>query len=124
MENGLVSAVGACGNLSVGSSQRTREGGSMHELPKAPAAPTKSTGFPETDWELVRSTGGDREAARQATARLCQLYWYPVYAFVRRFSPAKSADDAMELAQEFLTLRIQKNDITQAAPELGRFRSW
>jgi RNA polymerase sigma-70 factor (ECF subfamily) len=96
----------------------------MPEWPDTPAAPTKSTAFPETDWKLVRSTGGDLDTARRATARLCELYWYPVYAFIRRFSSAKSADDALELAQEFLTVRLQKNDMTQATPELGRFRSW
>jgi RNA polymerase sigma-70 factor (ECF subfamily) len=96
----------------------------MHGLPDTPAARGRATAFPETDWELVRSMGGDLDTARQATARLCELYWYPVYAFVRRFSPGKSSDDALELAQEFLTLRVQKNDMLQATPELGRFRAW
>jgi RNA polymerase sigma-70 factor (ECF subfamily) len=96
----------------------------VHELPARLPARTQSAAFPETDWELVRSTGGDLDTARQATARLCKLYWYPVYAFVRRFAPARSPDDALDLAQEFLTIRIQNRDMTQATPERGRFRSW
>ena len=38
--------------------------------------------FATTRWSLVAAAKGP--AARQALAELCQLYWYPVYAFVRR----------------------------------------
>lgn len=41
--------------------------------------------FATTQWTLVLAAGRRGSAeAEEALARLCSLYWYPVFAFVRR----------------------------------------
>lgn len=85
---------------------------------------TKSARFPATDWRLVHATRGADDEGRQARARLCELYWYPVYAFVRRCESTRSPDDALDLTQEFLTLRLEKADLADADPQKGRFSAW
>lgn len=79
--------------------------------------------FSTTRWSLVLAAGaGEGEAARTALAELCRLYWYPVYAFVRR--GGKAHDDALDLTQEFFARLIERGDVASADPERGRFRSW
>ena len=42
--------------------------------------------FETTHWSLVVAAGGDdSSAARTALATLCETYWYPLYAYVRRW---------------------------------------
>src|SRR5262249_12952035 len=55
-----------------------------------------------------------------ALSRLCQSYWFPIYAFVRKrgYSP----DEAEDLVQEFFADFLGKNYLAKAAPERGRFR--
>ena len=76
--------------------------------------------FATTRWSLVAAAKDP--AARQALAELCGLYWYPVYAFVRR--RGHSADDAGDLTQEFFARLIEKAGIAGADPAKGRFRSY
>ena len=78
------------------------------------AAPCNEVRFPPTHWSLVLSAGqpGSPEA-EAALASLCQRYWYPVYAFVRR--QGHKPDDAQVLA---------KNYFAAADPEKGRFSSF
>jgi RNA polymerase sigma factor (sigma-70 family) len=76
--------------------------------------------FATTRWSLVAAAKDP--AARQALAELCGLYWYPVYAFVRR--QGNSADDAGDLTQEFFARLIERAGIAAADPAKGRFRSY
>ena len=80
----------------------------MHNRPSAdPAQPPG--GFASTHWSVVLLAGGNRAAAevREALARLCSAYWYPLYAFIRR--QGHSADDAEELTQTFFALFLEKD---------------
>ena len=59
-----------------------------------------SAQFTTTHWSVVLAAqDGGSEQAAAALARLCECYWYPLYAFVRRrgFDP----HDAEDLTQEF-----------------------
>lgn len=76
--------------------------------------------FATTRWSLVAAAKDP--TAGQALAELCGLYWYPVYAFVRR--RGHSADDAGALTQEFFARLIEKAGIAGADPAKGRFRSY
>ena len=59
--------------------------------------------FDTTRWSLVLAAGGgDRAAAQAALASLCESYWYPLYAYVRR--RGRSPDDARDLTQAFFAL--------------------
>lgn len=60
--------------------------------------------------------------ARKALAELCELYWYPLYAFVRH--KGLPAEEAKDLTQGFFTRLLEKNDLEDAKPSKGRFRSW
>jgi RNA polymerase sigma factor (sigma-70 family) len=79
--------------------------------------------FQTTRWSLVVAAGGDNSsAARAALASLCELYWYPLYAYVRRhrYSP----DDAADLTQAFFTSLLERRDFEQLTRERGRFRAF
>ena len=56
--------------------------------------------FHTTRWTLVLASARDQsQTGRAALAALCQIYWYPLYAFARRrgYSPP----DAQDLTQGF-----------------------
>jgi DNA-directed RNA polymerase specialized sigma24 family protein len=58
----------------------------------------------------------------EALARLCALYWYPVFAFVRRQGHA--TEEAEDLTQGFFARLIEKGDLADADRTRGRFRSF
>jgi RNA polymerase sigma-70 factor (ECF subfamily) len=64
----------------------------------------------------------DSTTAREALAKLCQTYWRPLYAYVRRrgYQPA----DAEDLTQAFFALLLERNDVATVHPDRGRFRSY
>lgn len=78
--------------------------------------------FATTRWSLVLAAAGDDASGQEALGQLCSLYWYPVYAFVRR--QARSSEEALDLTQGFFTRLIEKGDLRQADRERGRFRSF
>jgi DNA-directed RNA polymerase specialized sigma24 family protein len=79
--------------------------------------------FATTQWSLVLAAGRHGSAgAEEALARLCSLYWYPVFAFVRRRGHPKDA--AEDLTQGFFTRLIEKGALGHADRNRGRFRSF
>ena len=79
--------------------------------------------FVTTRWTLVRAAAGaDPVLAADALARLCSLYWYPVFAFVRR--RGHSVEDAQDLTQAFFTRLIEKEELGAADRDRGRFRTF
>lgn len=79
--------------------------------------------FQTTRWSLVLAAGGTTSPRSEvALAELCRLYWYPVYAFVRR--TGKSADASLDLTQGFFADLLQRKAVGVADPARGRFRSW
>ncbi len=78
--------------------------------------------FATTRWSLVRDARGVSPDAEQALAALCQAYWYPLYAFVRR--QGKGPHDAQDLTQEFFARLIAKDWLDAVAQEQGKFRAW
>lgn len=79
--------------------------------------------FETTRWSLVVAAGGDDpSAARAALAALCETYWYPLYAYVRR--RGANADDARDLTQGFLTSLLERRDFQRLDQERGRFRAF
>lgn len=79
--------------------------------------------FVTTRWSVVLRAGrGDSSGARAALQTLCQTYWYPLYAFVRRLG--HSAPDAEDLVQGFFERCLEKNYLGAADEAKGRFRSF
>jgi RNA polymerase sigma factor (sigma-70 family) len=76
-----------------------------------------------TNWSVVLAAGrSDSPQARLALGVLCETYWYPVYAFLRRQGCA--AEDARDLAQGYFLHLLEKDSLRGIRPEAGRFRSF
>lgn len=58
--------------------------------------------------------------AREALAALCQVYWFPLYAYARL--KCQTVQEAQDLTQEFFLRLVEKNSLTGADQERGRFR--
>ena len=69
-------------------------------------------------------TAGRTDSAdvSEALSKLCQTYWYPLYAYVRMRGYGR--EDAQDLTQEFFARLLEKNWIGSADREKGRFRSF
>jgi RNA polymerase sigma-70 factor (ECF subfamily) len=79
--------------------------------------------FPTTRWTLVVAAGDPhRTEARSALVSLCEGYWYPLYAYVRR--RGYPADQAQDLTQEFFVRILEGRYLDRADPEKGRFRAF
>lgn len=79
--------------------------------------------FTPTRWSLIAAVrSGDSEQARPALDRLCQAYWYPLYAYVRR--AGHTAEDAADLTQGFFAVLVEKELLARADPERGRLRNF
>jgi len=84
---------------------------------------TDHSRFHTTRWSVVHAAAGPNSgAAHEALATLCESYWYPVYAFVRR--SGHDADDALDLTQGFFARLLEKRPFGKADPALGRFRGY
>jgi RNA polymerase sigma-70 factor (ECF subfamily) len=71
---------------------------------------------------VVAAGSGDSPTARAALATLCEAYWYPLYAYVRR--RGTSPDDARDLTQGFLMSLLERRDFAHLRQERGRFRAF
>jgi len=79
--------------------------------------------FSTTRWTLVITAGRISDpAAKLAMEELCQTYWFPLYAYVRRRGYSK--EDAEDLTQDFFAGFLQKNNLGNLNPEHGRFRAY
>jgi RNA polymerase sigma factor (sigma-70 family) len=95
----------------------------MADSPNANVNPFQNSGFVTTHWSIVMAVGkGDSSQAAGALEQLCRMYWYPLYAYVRR--QGHGAQEAEDLTQEFFTRFLAKEYFGRADPALGRFRSF
>jgi RNA polymerase sigma factor (sigma-70 family) len=79
--------------------------------------------FATTHWSVVLAAGRTTTAgSRDALAALCQAYWFPLYAHVRR--RGHNAEDARDLTQGFFAELLARNTIESADPQRGRFRTF
>src|SRR2546426_11939779 len=79
--------------------------------------------FATTRWSLVLAAGEQAGLrSTDAVATLCETYWYPVYAFIRR--QGHDADASRDLTQEFFARVLEKNYFRDADPARGRFRTF
>lgn len=79
--------------------------------------------FATTQWGIVRAVGLENpQAANTALQELCQIYWFPLYLYVR--GQGKDADTAADLTQAFFADLLQREDLKKVDPELGKFRSF
>ena len=71
---------------------------------------------------VLTAARSDTTRAQDALAKLCQVYWFPLYTYVRwrGYSP----EDSQDLTQEFFARLLERNAIATVSPEKGRFRSF
>ena len=91
--------------------------------PPQTSLPAGGGRFATTHWSVVLAAAhrGSRES-EEALAALCETYWYPLYAYVRR--RGHTANDARDLTQEFFAVLLEKGYLQAADRERGRFRSF
>ena len=79
--------------------------------------------FRPTRWSVILLSAQTKAPGSQAAlATLCRLYWYPLYAFVRRrgYYP----EDAQDLTQGFFLHLLDHKALAQVDPLKGKFRSF
>ena len=60
--------------------------------------------------------------SKEAFANLCKLYWYPLYAFIRR--RGNSPEDAEDLVQGFFLYLVEHKTLGRADRSKGKLRSF
>ena len=78
--------------------------------------------FPSTHWTLVtraRQGGAVRQAALE---ELCRLYWYPIYAFLRRRGYPQQ--DAEDFSQGFFLKLLADESLSAVDESKGRLRTY
>ena len=86
---------------------------------------TRENSFPSTRWTVVHQAADSQtesQHALSALSELCQIYWRPVYVFLRRQGVAEH--DAQDLTQGFFADLIESRSYIRADPTKGRFRSF
>ena len=79
--------------------------------------------FPATHWTMVRAVRSeDPQEAKNAMALLCERYWYPIYAFLRRSGHSEA--NAEDLTQTFFQRLIERGTIQSIQHESCKLRSF
>jgi len=94
-------------------------------MPAALSPPTRDSLFASTRWSVVYQAGDSKtssEHALSALSELCQIYWRPVYIFLRRQGIPQH--DAQDLTQSFFAELIEDRTYARAHQMKGRFRSF
>jgi RNA polymerase sigma-70 factor (ECF subfamily) len=89
------------------------------------SATTRDSLFASTRWSVVyhaADSGTSSEHALSALSELCQIYWRPIYLFLRRQGYA--FDEAEDLTQGFFAHLIENRTYARASPDKGRFRAF
>src|SRR4030095_10114560 len=94
-------------------------------MPPALQTTAQESSFASTRWTVVRQAADSQTASQHALSalsELCQIYWRPVYVFLRR--QGTTQHDAQDLTQGFFAELIDSRAYTRADPMKGRFRSF
>lgn len=90
---------------------------------KSSLASGKKAVFQNTRWSQVIAAGISGSAhSPQALEELCRLYWYPLYAYLRR--SGRDSHQAEDLVQGFFAYLLHGKILQRADPTRGQFRSF
>jgi RNA polymerase sigma-70 factor (ECF subfamily) len=87
--------------------------------------PTTQNGriaFATTHWSVVLAAQGESAQAKAALEKLCRIYWWPLYGFVRR--EGYKPEEAQDLTQAFFARLLERKDLETVRQERGRLRSY
>jgi DNA-directed RNA polymerase specialized sigma24 family protein len=105
-------------NQTMNFSHQTDEAGGMEKK-----WPGRAAVFATTHWSLVLTAGSQTSPeAAAALERLCEIYWYPLYAHVRRRGYSK--EDAEDHTQAFFTHILERHSVQAVSPAKGKFRTF
>lgn len=90
----------------------------------AAAEASRGGGVAMTRWTMVlMAAQTDMGGAAAAMEQLCRIYWYPIYAFIRRRRGYRH-HDAEDLTQGFFAHLLEHATLKRAARDKGRFRNF
>ena len=76
-----------------------------------------------TRWSRVLRTGaGTQSENRLALEDICQTYWFPLFAYLRRRGVTR--EEAEDSVQAFFARLVERNLLGLADPNRGRFRGF
>ncbi len=79
--------------------------------------------FRTTRWSVVlEARSGEESARRRSLEYLCQSYWFPLYAYVRR--RGHPVEDAEDLTQAFFAQLIGTDMLASVEQSKGKFRAF
>lgn len=79
--------------------------------------------FQATSWSLVlRAQEGVGDVALDALNTLCTVYWYPLYAYIRRVG--NQPEEAEDLTQGYFQSLLDRNYLASACREKGKLRTF
>lgn len=84
--------------------------------------PRVGNDFPTTHWTLVTRVRQGGDVRQAALEELCGLYWYPIYAFLRR--KGHPQHDAEDLTQGFFVKLLNDASFEAADAGKGRLRTF
>jgi DNA-directed RNA polymerase specialized sigma24 family protein len=84
---------------------------------------SKGTSFTTTHWSVILAARTVSSADyREALGKLCETYWFPIYAYLRR--RGHTIHEAEDLTQGFFATLMEKQGLHSVDPGKGRFRSY
>ena len=82
----------------------------------------ESLGFVSTHWTTIRACAGDNDLGRAAREEMCRRYWYPLYAYIRRWG--HDGHHAEDLTQDFFADILSRPWFALVDQSKGNFRSF
>ena len=87
------------------------------------STPADTSRFATTHWSLVLAAGDSAALEHeQALSRLCQAYWFPLYAYLRRHGCG--THQAEDHIQGFFMRMLEKHSLSGVGEKPGKFRSF
>lgn len=71
---------------------------------------------------IMNAREGSESQVANALEYLCETYWYPVYAYVRR--RGHKGEDAQDITQAFLARMVHREIFQKADPTKGKLRAF
>lgn len=86
--------------------------------------PDRNNPFPPTRWTLIAKAGAaaDDGQRKDALEELCQIYWPPIFTFVR--SKGATVEEAEDLTQGFFADFLKRENFQKPKQELGKLRTY
>jgi len=79
--------------------------------------------FATTHWSVISAAGKSSSPQQKlALETLCQSYWFPLYAYLRR--RGYDTHQAEDFTQAFFAHLLEKKELGTADPKYGKFRSF